>query len=162
MLEYLKAYIDRKRLSKEIHQFGRITKRETSFVTNSSLVLLDSRHNIDRDSTRIIDREPEYFPRKVREAIHIRRQRPEINKDGGLEPRVLNCLTFTIDHVFIAAPPTGRDANSQSEQSGRKSHNKENQTYARRTKHKPAYLKTLILLPKLHSVQLPPPQCLQE
>ncbi len=27
-------------LSKEIHQFGRITKREISFVTNSSLVLL--------------------------------------------------------------------------------------------------------------------------
>ncbi len=25
-------------VSKEIHQFGRITKRESSFVTNSSLV----------------------------------------------------------------------------------------------------------------------------
>ncbi len=28
------------KVSKEIHQFGRITKRDSSFVTNSSLVLL--------------------------------------------------------------------------------------------------------------------------
>ncbi len=81
---------------------------------NSSSALsehqLDSRHNINWDSTRIIDRETEYFPRKVREAIHIRRQRPEMNRDGGLE------LPHIYDRVLIAAPPSGRDANSQSEE----------------------------------------------
>ncbi len=54
--------------------------------------------------------ETEYFPRKVREAIHIRRQRPEMNRDGGLE------LPHIYDRVLIAATPSGRDANSQSEE----------------------------------------------
>ncbi len=64
-----------------------------------------SRHHIDWDSTRIIDWETQYFPRKVREAIHIRRQRLEMNRDGGLE------LPHIYDRVLIAAPP-----NSQSEE----------------------------------------------
>ena len=34
---------------------------------------LESGHSINWDSTKIIDRETEYFHRKIREAIHIRR-----------------------------------------------------------------------------------------
>ncbi len=112
-------------ISKEIHQFGTI-KRESSFVTNTSLVLycetfvhsvrwtssdwLLASLPLGWDSTRIIDRETEYFPQKVRETIHIRRQRPEMNRDGGL------ALPHIYDGVLIAAPHSGRDANSQSEE----------------------------------------------
>ncbi len=89
-------------------------RKKSVAVENGSSALsehqIDSRHHIDWDSTRIIDRETEYFSRKVREAIHIRRQRPEMNRDGGLElPHIYDC-------VLNAASPSGRHANSQSEE----------------------------------------------
>ncbi len=87
---------------------------ETFVHSNGSSALsehqLDSRHHIDWDSTHIIDWETEYFPRKAREAIRIRRQRPGMNRDGGLE------LPHVYNRVLIVAPLSYRDANSQCEE----------------------------------------------
>ncbi len=59
-------------------------------------------HPIDWDSVKIIDRESVDIPRKVREAIHIRRRQPQMNRDGGLElPRVYDCV------IQPVLPPSG-------------------------------------------------------
>ena len=44
-----------------------------------------SYHDIDWDSTTIIDTAQHYFHRKILEAINIRRHNPRINRDGGIE-----------------------------------------------------------------------------
>ena len=40
---------------------------------------------------KIIDREPQWFKRGVREAIHIRANKPDLNRDGG---------RFQLSHVW--------------------------------------------------------------
>ena len=45
----------------------------------------ESHHNINWESTRILDKEDREYPRLVREAIQIRRKSPELNRDQGLE-----------------------------------------------------------------------------
>ena len=40
-------------------------------------------HKVDLKSVEILDREPRYFERFIREAIYIRAHRPSLNRDGG-------------------------------------------------------------------------------
>ena len=40
-------------------------------------------HRVDLESVKILDREPKYFERGVKEAIYIRMNQPSLNKDGG-------------------------------------------------------------------------------
>jgi hypothetical protein len=40
-------------------------------------------HKIDWDSAKVIDQEAALIPRKIREAIHIYRDRPQLNRDQG-------------------------------------------------------------------------------
>ena len=50
-------------------------------------------HKIDWDGVKVLDREDREFPRLVREAIHIRKLSPELNRDQGLElPTLYNAL----------------------------------------------------------------------
>ena len=50
-------------------------------------------HRIDWDGVKVLDREDREFPRLVREAIHIRKLSPELNRDQGLElPTLYNAL----------------------------------------------------------------------
>lgn len=59
-------------------------------------------HNIDWGSTRVVDREQDFFARKVREAIHIRMKQPTMNRDGGLDiPHIYDSV------LTAAAPPSG-------------------------------------------------------
>ena len=45
----------------------------------------DAQHHIDWDATRIIDQENNLLRRKIREAIHIRREHPSMNRDQGYQ-----------------------------------------------------------------------------
>ena len=40
-------------------------------------------HNVDINNAKILEREPRWFERGVKEAIHIRAKVPSLNKDGG-------------------------------------------------------------------------------
>jgi len=40
-------------------------------------------HHVDLEQVQILDREPRYFERGVKEAIYIKANRPSLNKDGG-------------------------------------------------------------------------------
>ena len=40
-------------------------------------------HSVSLDNTKILDREPRWFERGVKEAVHIRSIKPTLNKDGG-------------------------------------------------------------------------------
>ena len=40
-------------------------------------------HQVDIEEVQILDREPRYFERGVKEAIYIRANKPSLNKDGG-------------------------------------------------------------------------------
>jgi len=45
----------------------------------------EAHHDIDWDSTKVLDKDDREFPRLVREAIQIRQKSPELNRDQGLE-----------------------------------------------------------------------------
>ena len=45
----------------------------------------DTRHSIDWDNIKILNREDRLYPRQVREAIQIRRHAPKLNRDHDLE-----------------------------------------------------------------------------
>ena len=55
-------------------------KRESSPVGRH---MKSAGHNIDWDNTQILDREANWFRRGVKEAIQIRRKRPDLNLDQG-------------------------------------------------------------------------------
>ena len=54
-------------------------------------------HQIDFSDAKVLDRDPRYFERGVREAIYIRAQRPTLNRNQGrfLLPTVWNRIVFT-------------------------------------------------------------------
>ena len=48
-------------------------------------------HSIDWPATRVLDKEPHEYKRKVKEAIKIRQQQPALNRDAGLDlPAIYN------------------------------------------------------------------------
>ena len=58
--------------------------------------IMEERHKFDPMSTvSIIDCEPRWFERGVREAIHERMEQPEMNKTGG--------ICFTLSHAWDRA-----------------------------------------------------------
>jgi len=50
--------------------------------------------NIDWKGVKILDKESVDIKRKIKEAIHIRRQRPTLNRDGGYD------LPTSFDHLL--------------------------------------------------------------
>ena len=56
--------------------------RKPSAVSEHSF---DAHHKIDWDRTKVLDKEDREYPRLVREALHIRKNNPELNRDQGLE-----------------------------------------------------------------------------
>ena len=51
-------------------------------------------HEIDWEGVKILDKESVDVKRKIKEAIHIRRQRPTLNRDGGYD------LPAIFDHLL--------------------------------------------------------------
>ena len=51
-------------------------------------------HEIDWEGVKILDKESVDVKRKIKEAIHIRRQRPTLNRDGGYD------LAAIFDHLM--------------------------------------------------------------
>ena len=66
--------------------------------------VVDTGHEIDWEAVSILDKEPWQQQRKILEAIHIRRERPSMNRDQGYE------LTPIFDPLF--PPVTTRAATS--------------------------------------------------
>ena len=46
-------------------------------------------HTIDRENTKVLDREDRDYRGQVREAIYIKKKKPSLNRDQGLELTVL-------------------------------------------------------------------------
>ena len=52
-------------------------------------------HIIDWENTKVLDREDREYPRQVREAIYIKKKKPSLNRDQGLElPSLYNGLLW--------------------------------------------------------------------
>ena len=52
----------------------------TEHVTRSN-----NTHKIDWDNVKVLEKETKDFPKKVLEAIHIRKKVPNVNRDKGLD-----------------------------------------------------------------------------
>ena len=66
----------------------RITEHKSTAASSKSAIkehVGASGHKIDWDNIKVLDREPKDFPRRVREAIHIRKETPRLNRDKGLD-----------------------------------------------------------------------------
>ena len=57
-------------------------------------------HHVDLDQVKILDREPRYFERGVKEAIYISVNKPSLNKDRGYP----KCLTRFWSQVSKRSP----------------------------------------------------------
>ena len=55
----------------------------TSSEVSQHLHIESPGHQVDIDSVKILDREPKYLERGIKEAIYIRTHQPTLNKDGG-------------------------------------------------------------------------------
>ena len=56
-------------------------------------------HHVDLDKVEVLDREPRYFERGVKEAIYIQAYKPSLNKDGG-RYKLPNVYNPVIDRHF--------------------------------------------------------------
>ena len=65
-------------------------------------------HAVSLSNTRILDREPRWFERGVKEAIHIRANKPSLNKDGGRHqlPHIWDRLIDS--HLGSSTTPVGQ------------------------------------------------------
>ena len=61
-----------------------ITTRSSSTSAVSEHLKAAKQH-FDPDKVNILAREPEDFSRKILEAIHIRKEKPTLNRDKGLD-----------------------------------------------------------------------------
>ena len=55
----------------------------TSSEVSNHIHIESPGHHIDPDEVKILDREPRWFERGVKEAIYIKVNKPTLNKDGG-------------------------------------------------------------------------------
>ena len=73
--------------------------KRPSSATKSEVAqhLFTERHQVDFKDTKVLDREPRWFERGVREAIYIRAQEPTLNRNQGryLLPTVWNRIVHT-------------------------------------------------------------------
>ena len=61
--------------------------------TSCFLKVLCGCNIIDWENTKVLDREDREYPRQVREAIYIKKKKPSLNRDQGLElPSLYNGL----------------------------------------------------------------------
>ena len=79
-----KCYIEEsaRPLGKRIKEY--ITTR-TSSTSAVSEHLKTAKHHFDPDKVKILAREPKDFSRKILKAIHIRKEKPALNRDKGLD-----------------------------------------------------------------------------
>jgi len=66
----------------------RITEHKSKAASSKSAIrehVVNSGHQIDWDNIKVLDREPKEFPRRVREAIYIKKEGPRLNRDKGLD-----------------------------------------------------------------------------
>ena len=61
---------------------GKHQKQTTSAVLEHQA---QAKHEIDWEGVKILDKESVDVKRKIKNAIHIRRQRPMLNRDGGYD-----------------------------------------------------------------------------
>ena len=54
-------------------------------AVNEHVTRSNNTHQIDWDNVKVLEKEPKDFPRKVLEAIHIRKKGPNLNRDKGLD-----------------------------------------------------------------------------
>ena len=47
--------------------------------------MIDDQFSFPWDNIKVLEKEPKDFPRKVLEAIHIRKKGPNLNRDKGLD-----------------------------------------------------------------------------
>ena len=55
----------------------------TSSEVSQHIHIESPSHHVDLDKVSVLDKEPRYFERGVKEAIYIRAYKPSLNKDGG-------------------------------------------------------------------------------
>ncbi|KAL9952415.1 hypothetical protein ACROYT_G039665, partial [Oculina patagonica] len=72
-------------------RLGEHQKQATSAIQEHQS---QANHQIDWDGVKILDKESIDVKRKIKEAIHIRRQRPTLNRDGGYD------LPAIFDHLL--------------------------------------------------------------
>ena len=58
---------------------------ESKSVVNEHVTRSNNAHQIDWDNVKVLEKETKDFPRKVLEAIHIRKKGPNLNRDKGLD-----------------------------------------------------------------------------
>ena len=72
-------------------RLGEHQKQTTSAIQEHQS---QANHEIDWEGVKILDKESVDVKRKIKEAIHIRRQRPTLNRDGGYD------LPAIFDHLL--------------------------------------------------------------
>ena len=62
-------------------------KEHTSGKTNSAITehFETTGHHTSMESVKVLAQEDRWLPRKIREAIHIHKRRPALNRDQGVE-----------------------------------------------------------------------------
>ncbi|XP_051781539.1 uncharacterized protein LOC127527292 [Erpetoichthys calabaricus] len=74
------------------------------------LHLQDSGHSLKDEEVHILDREERWFERGIKEAIYVKKERPSLNRGGGL--RVHLSPSYNAVQGFLPEAPTPRNENS--------------------------------------------------
>ena len=64
-------------------------------------------HQVEIDQFKVIGTDTTFWGRKWREAIHIRKNQPAMNRDGGLQ------LSHTYDQILKSENPGGQLTSSE-------------------------------------------------